>query len=244
MATKGTSDGEDQEYVRNVGTRVLTRETRAALLERPNTELYETAIDKSKCFKPWPIEMTIKLRVLIRKWFTELLEHLPEASDEQLRSILLAEHPSATLGDFRSKYVITFMTATNRHMVDDLFAQSVALTRASQSALVRANGDEIAFKAMMGEYMKKNPVYFNVCDFTQMRGVSEVPLEDATAEQVALLAERRATNTRPGAGLLQVDKDTALQEAHAKFQASQRALTAAEAAQAAARAAAPAPKSA
>lgn len=199
-----------------VHTQSFTRAEREALLKKNRVELYEVAVDESKFFQPWPMQKVRSVAALLRKWFRNVLEHLPEATDEQLRSVIFEEHPREmkTLTPFIEKYVITTMVATSRFIVDGLFRDFLLLARESQKCMAQAKGDEVKYKHLMGDYMRRNTVYFNVRDFVQLRGVSEVPVAPLPEDLQALLTSRRAAGERPGRALLSRDKMTAMKEQH------------------------------
>ena len=206
----------------DVSMRSLSREEKEKLLSQRGTSMYETQVDESKSFDPWPINTVLSLCVLMHKWFAELLRRMPELSDAQLRHIMFMEHPQPTLRSFRAKYVVHTMVSTSRCMVNELFRDYVNLVKATQQFMVDSDGDEVLFKHLMGQYMRTNQLYFNVLDFKQIRGVSEVPTETVSEAQLQCLAQRRQAHEEPGLELLQKEKLVALKEHHEVFRQSQR----------------------
>lgn len=209
------------DLVSDVSMRSFTRKEKERLLARGNVEVYELVNDESRSFQPWHIDRVLKFSTLLRKWFVELLEHLPEASDAQLRTLLFEEHPQALLKKFIANYINNTMCSTSRDIVDDLFKEYVDLLKFDQKATIRAKGDEVKFKMLMGEYMKTHNVFFNMRTFEQIHGMEEIDRAPVPDELRALLVARRKDGERPGKGLMQIDKMTALQTQHEKMRASQ-----------------------
>ena len=223
MATRERKVKTSSDLMSDVSMRSLTREQKKKLLERGNVEIYELVNDETRAFRPWPILRMLKLTTLLRKWFVELLDHLPEATDAQLRTILFEEHPQATLKKFVGNYIQNTMCATSRDIVDELFQDYVNLVKYNQQAMIKAKGDEVKFKMLMGEYMKKNRVFFNYRTFQQIHGMTEVHCEPISPELRNMLKTRRAANERPGVGLMQIAKMDAMLTQHEKMRASQMA---------------------
>lgn len=231
QATTANVAASTNDLVSDVSMRSLTRQQKQALLDRGRVEIYELVNDESRAFKPWPMLKVLQLTTLMRKWFVELLDHLPEATDAQLRTILFEEHTQALLHKFIRHYIQHTMCATSRDMVDALFQDYVALVQEAQRATVEAKGDEVKFKMIMGDYMKRTNVFFNTRTFTQIHGMEAVDCADVPAHLRALLASRRQRGERPGAGLMQIDKMTAMKAQHEKMCQSQRAVKTASIAQ-------------
>lgn len=212
-----------EDIVSDVSMRSLTREQKQQLLQRGNVEIYELVNDDTRSFKPWPMKVVMKVTTLLRKWFVELLDHLPEAADAQLRTLLLEEHTQPLLREFTVHYINNTMCATSRDMVDELFQEYIALVQETQRATVQAKGDEVKFKMLMGEYMTRTNVFFNMRTFQQIHGMEALDRAPVSEALRSLLSARRKRGERPGAGLMQIGKMEAMKAQHEKMRASQKA---------------------
>jgi hypothetical protein len=200
----------------------MTAAERRALADQERVEVWEFTKDESKRFTPWTFADVTAMKCLVREWYEELLDRLPEASDPQLRTLLREEHESShpLLGFFMDNYMSHTMGATCRFMVDALFALSLEVIEKVHRARTDAKGNDLRFKEIMGKWIQKQKVYYSARDFEQVVHLDTLPVADVPAELRDLLSTRRASKARPGAGLLRRTAQSAT-DAHGELMHTQ-----------------------
>ena len=188
----------------DVGVRGLTRDEMQHYADQKHVEVWEFKMDTSKAWKPWLFDDVAALKCLLRQWFVDLLEAVPEATDRQLRGLLLEEHgANDKVRFFVQHYISHAMSATSRWIVDQLFDQSLSIIAYAGTAMRESKGNDLKFKEKMAKFIQDKRIKYSAREFEHLVALDEFPCDPFPSDLRPILAERRASGMRPGKGLLQ-----------------------------------------
>lgn len=198
----------------DVGLRSLTARDKERLAQQDGVEVWgftrHEYTEEEKRTRTLDAEGIVLMKALLRRQYEALLDHLPEASDEELRSLVLEEssHPK-DMRDFFLRYSAHARTATCRFIPNVTVRTSFAILRRAAALKQQFGADELKFKEELGKFLlsMKEKAYYSSRSFDEV--VASGPLKTApiSSEHRVLLAARRAAGDRPGAGLLERDEN-------------------------------------
>lgn len=193
-ADKTTGDDKDD----GGSMRLMTSKDMQKLGNDPSAVVYE--YKHKRMFEPKPIEETAKTVALLRMLYQDLLELLPEASDAELRTLILEEEPS--LEEFRTN-IMLFTSTTTRAFHDGFFFKKLELFEVMREAKAQAKDNEMQFKEMVTKHIMENKLYFQSRKFDSYLHGHELEVAPSVPDRLRdLLRSRRSADKRPGTGLL------------------------------------------
>lgn len=194
-----------------IGVRSLTGAEKERLASTPGVEVWEFKAKPRTARKHRILNYNelAGFKCLVREAYAELLALLPEATDEELRWVLLKEHP--TWRSFMEQYVTHAMTSTSRFTTDGVFAESMDLLMTAGRLKQKYGDDDIGLKEAIAEFMQSRKVYYSSRSFMQIVDPGTLTTTQPTDELMRLLHSRRESGDRPGSGLLQRDANEAKQ---------------------------------
>lgn len=204
----------------------MTHEDRKKLAAQKNVEIWQFKNQKlredAKKTPVLTVQQVINMKVLLRKAFRELLHRLPEATDEQLRWLMLREHPAWDWA-FCRRYSGHAQNATSRWITTTSFRHSLELARTVAVAKQKFPDNVEEARAYVADFMAHHAksMYWSSRSFDQATSDTAMPVLECPEELQKLLAERRGRGEEPGKGLLERNNDE-VRLAQREFMLAQR----------------------